>query len=147
MTSEIINEEQKKDDIIQIEEAEKVEDYNNMDFKQLYYSHPSQKNKKKKDFTEYSRIDMKLLSKKRERENPEENKEKTQNKNDDEQKNENEIEENVPNKEKKERKEKDWEKHLPEELIELIEQTKNIEPWTISDFQKYRAYRKLNINL
>ena len=38
-----------------------------LDYKELYYSQPSQKDKVKKDFTEFTQIDMTLLNKKRER--------------------------------------------------------------------------------
>ena len=139
-----MKEEQKKNDKNENEEMKKGEDNNLMDLKKLYYSHPSQKNKKKKDFTEYERIDMKLLNKKRERENKEENEEKIENKNDDNTKNEQKIVENVK---KIEKNEKDFEKNLPEELIKLIEQTKNIQPWKMSDFKKYITYKKLNIKI
>ena len=49
------------------QEQEKEKEKEKLDFKELYYSHPSQKDKVKKDFTEYSQVDMNLLNKKRER--------------------------------------------------------------------------------
>lgn len=42
-----------------------------LDYKELYFSQPSQKDKVKKDFSEYTKVDMTMLNKKRERENPE----------------------------------------------------------------------------
>ena len=133
-------------------EENKDNDNNNVDFKVLFFSHPSQKDKKKKDFTEYSRIDMKLLNKKRERENKkEENGEEENNNklaedkniNTQEDKNDNNNEKNETNEEKKENS---LDNNLPSELIELINQTKNNEPFTVEDFEKYKAYKKLNVN-
>ncbi len=153
MTSEEV-----KDEINQEENEEKTNNQNeennnnNVDFKVLFFSHPSQKDKKKKDFTEYSRIDMKLLNKKRERENKKEEnleeennnkKNEDKNMNDQEEKNENNDEKNDINEEKKENS---LENNLPSELIELINQTKNNEPFTVEDFEKYKAYKKLNLN-
>ena len=153
MTSEEV-----KDEINQEENEEKNNNQNeennnnNVDFKVLFFSHPSQKDKKKKDFTEYSRIDMKLLNKKRERENKKEEnleeennnkKNEDKNMNDQEEKNENNDEKNDINEEKKENS---LENNLPSELIELINQTKNNEPFTVEDFEKYKAYKKLNLN-
>ena len=129
----------------------------NMDFKELYYSQPSQKDKVKKDFTEYSQIDMSLLNKKRER-TPEKEEENENNNilNDDKNMNiteemkkeeiiENIIEENNDNK-KEEVKVNDLENNLPKELLDLIEERKNKEPFTLEDFEKYKAYKKLNVN-
>ena len=153
MTSEEV-----KDEINQEENEEKNNNQNeennnnNVDFKVLFFSHLSQKDKKKKDFTEYSRIDMKLLNKKRERENKKEEnleeennnkKNEDKNMNDQEEKNENNDEKNDINEEKKENS---LENNLPSELIELINQTKNNEPFTVEDFEKYKAYKKLNLN-
>ena len=153
MTSEEV-----KDEINQEENEEKTNNQNeennnnNVDFKVLFFSHPSQNDKKKKDFTEYSRIDMKLLNKKRERENKKEEnleeennnkKNEDKNMNDQEEKNENNDEKNDINEEKKENS---LENNLPSELIELINQTKNNEPFTVEDFEKYKAYKKLNLN-
>ena len=166
MTSEIVK------DIAKVEEneekLEKVKEENNeenneenkdnnIDFKVLFFSHPSQKDKKKKDFTEYSRVDMKLLNKKREREvkkegNLEENNNKlAEDKNinnkeeKDEKKEETKKEEKIEDKEEK--KENELENNLPNELIELINQVKNSEPLTVEDFEKYKAYKKLNLNV
>ena len=51
-----------------IEEEIKIPTPNEkFDYKELYYSQPSQKDKVKKDFTEFTQIDMTLLNKKRER--------------------------------------------------------------------------------
>ena len=129
----------------------------NMDFKELYYSQPSQKDKVKKDFTEYSQIDMSLLNKKRER-TPEKEEENENNNilNDDKNMNiteemkkeeiiENIIEENNDNK-IEEIKVNDLENNLPKELLDLIEERKNKEPFTLEDFEKYKAYKKLNVN-
>ena len=150
MTSEV------KDEIKINEKEENIEEKNennDMDFKALFYTHPSQKNKKKKDFTEYSRIDMNLLNKKRERENKKE--ENLDNENNDksaEDKNNNNQNEHKEvtkeqNEENEEKKENSLENNLPEELVELINQTKDNEPFTVDDFEKYKAYKKLNVNL
>ena len=140
----------------EIKNEEKIEEKNeennnidnNLDYKVLFFSHPSQKDKKKKDFTEYSRIDMKLLNKKRERENnQEENKDNENNNKMSEDKNINSSEEkNENNNEEKEEKKDNLENNLPQELVELINQAKNYEPFTVEDFEKYKAYKKLNIN-
>ena len=152
MTSEV------KDEIKINEKEENIEEKNennDMDFKALFYTHPSQKDKKKKDFTEYSRIDMNLLNKKRERENKKE--ENLDNENNDklaEDKNINAQKENIEkettkeqNEENEEKKENSLENNLPDELVELINQTKDNEPFTVDDFEKYKAYKKLNVNL
>ena len=150
MTSEV------KDEIKINEKEENIEEKNesnDMDFKALFYTHPSQKDKKKKDFTEYSRIDMNLLNKKRERENKKE--ENLDNENNDksaEDKNNNNQNEHKEitkeqNEENEEKKENSLENNLPEELVELINQTKDNEPFTVDDFEKYKAYKKLNVNL
>ena len=150
MTSEV------KDEIKINEKEENIEEKNennDMDFKALFYTHPSQKNKKKKDFTEYSRIDMNLLNKKRERENKKE--ENLDNENNDksaeDKNNNNQNEHKEITKEQKEeneeKKENSLENNLPEELVELINQTKDNEPFTVDDFEKYKAYKKLNVNL
>ena len=124
---------------------------NNLDLKELFFSHPSQKDKKKKDFTEYSRIDMKLLNKKRERENKkEENKDDENNNKLEEDKNDNAQEEKKDeneNEEAEEKKDNSIENNLPGELVDLINQTKSNEPFTVEDFEKYRAYKKININV
>ena len=147
-----------------IEEEIKIPTPNEkLDNKELYYSHPSQKDKIKKDFTEYSQIDMTLLNKKRERiVEVEEIKEKEENnklneeneiipiiedtKNDE--KNEDNHNENNDNNNKKEEeiKENDLENNLPKELLDLIESRKDKEPFTLEDFEKYKAYKKLSVN-
>ena len=166
-------------------EADKIpEEKDSLDFKALYYSQPSQKDKIKKDFTEYSKVDITLLNKKRERENDEEekknniDKELNQNKqidnniNEESKNNENNLDdkdntnedinktkninnnnestgnhENINNNtEVEEIKENDLENNLPKELLELIEERKDKEPFTFEDFEKYRAYKKLNVN-
>ena len=131
----------------------------NLDYKKLYYSQPSQKDKVKKDFSEYSEIDMSLLNKKRERtvenEVKENNTKLTEEKNlnliSEEKKEENienKIIENTDNNKKEEEvKENDLENNLPKELLDLIEERKNKEPFTLEDFEKYKAYKKLNDNL
>ena len=43
-------------------------------------------------------------------------------------------------------KENDLENNLPKELLDLIEERKNKEPFTLEDFEKYKAYKKLNVN-
>ena len=138
-----------------------------LDYKKLYFSHPSQLNKKKKDFTEYTRIDMKLLNKKRERKK--ENKEQDENKiNEDENNNqaieEEKKEEKEENKEKEEKNNNnndgndkidnkneeediDLENNLPKELIEFIEERKDKRKFKAIDFEKYIIYKKLDINL
>ena len=131
----------------------------NLDFKELYYSQPSQKDKVKKDFTEYSQIDMSLLNKKRERTTEKEEEEQEKNNklgedqimnNNEEVKKEEKIEiidnENINNKKEEEIKENDLENNLPKELLDLIEERKNKEPFTLEDFEKYKAYKKLNVN-
>ena len=130
----------------------------NLDFKELYYSQPSQKDKVKKDFTEYSQIDMTLLNKKRERTNEKEGENENINKfngdkninnneeiNEEEKMEDNNIE-NLNNKKEEEIKENDLENNLPKELLDLIEERKNKEPFTLEDFEKYKAYKKLNVN-
>ncbi len=72
---EIQLDEQKEEDIQNQPENE------DLNYKELFFMHPSQKDKKKKDFTEYSRIDMSLLNKKRERKEKEENVEDNENNN------------------------------------------------------------------
>ena len=66
-TNEIKLDEQQEEIEKPPQEQEKEKEKENLDFKELYYSHPSQKDKVKKDFSEYSQVDMNLLSKKRER--------------------------------------------------------------------------------
>ena len=140
---------------------------NEVNYKELYYKHPSQKDKIKKDFTEYSRVDMTLLNKKRERKEDEKNNEnnnklkedsKINNDNKDNEKDAQEKQQeevkNEKNEEKKnnidnkdeEIKENDLENNLPKELLELIEQRKDKEPFTAQDFEKYKAFKKLDIN-
>ena len=129
----------------------------NLDFKELYYSQPSQKDKVKKDFTEYSQIDMSLLNKKRERTTEKEEEEHENNNklgedqimnNNEEVKKEEKIEiiEIGLRKKEEEIKENDLENNLPKELLDLIEERKNKEPFTLEDFEKYKAYKKLNVN-
>ncbi len=131
----------------------------NLDFKELYYSQPSQKDKVKKDFTEYSQIDMSLLNKKRERTTEKEEEEHEKNNkleedqimnNNEEVKKEEKIEiidnENINNKKEEEIKENDLENNLPKELLDLIEERKNKEPFTLEDFEKYKAYKKLSVS-
>ena len=160
-TEEIIKLDENNEEVNQpSQEKEK----RNLDFKELYYSHPSQKDKVKKDFTEYSQVDMSLLNKKRERViEVEEVKEKDDNNkieedNDniipivEESKNEEKIEdkniENNDNNNKKDEeiKENDLENNLPKELLDLIEERKNKEPFTLEDFEKYKAYKKLSVS-
>ena len=54
--------------------------------------------------------------------------------------------ENINNKKEEEIKENDLENNLPKELLDLIEERKNKEPFTLEDFEKYKAYKKLNVN-
>ena len=161
MTSE---EAEKQKDEIKLDEKEEENDEappqkENLDFKELYYSQPSQKDKVKKDFTEYSQIDMALLNKKRERstekeEGNESNNKLTEDKNvilneevkTEEKKEDKKDENNNNNKKEEEIKENDLENNLPKELLDLIEERKNKEPFTLEDFEKYRAYKKLNVN-
>ena len=148
------------------EENKIIEEKDSLDFKALYYSQPSQKDKIKKDFTEYADVDIALLNKKREREKEEqkeeskENNEKIEddNNNNDikEKKEENDNNKEINKDEKKEDnnninkeeeiKENDLENNLPKELLDLIEERKNNEPFTAEDFEKYRAYKKINVN-
>ena len=152
-------------------DAKKEEDNQNqpetedLNYKELFFLHPSQKNKKKKDFTEYSRVDMSLLNKKRERKDKEEDAEVDENNNklkEDknintdinggesvEKKEDINIEKNEEqdnNNKEEEVKENDLENNLPKELLELIEERKDKEPFTASDFEKYKVFKKLNIN-
>ena len=160
MTTEEVKEQVKleeKGEKIENNDNDENNDNNNLDFKILFFSHPSQKDKKKKDFTEYSRIDMKMLNRKRERENK--NEENIDNENNDklaedkdinktEEKNEkNETKNEEKIEEKEEKKEDSLENNLPSELIDLINQAKSNEPFTVEDFEKYKAYKKLNINV
>ena len=55
------------------------------------------------------------------------------------------IETNNNNKDE-EVKENDLEKNLPKELLELIEQRKDKEPFTAVDFEKYKVFKKLDFN-
>ena len=146
-----------------IEEEIKIATPNEkLDYKELYYSQPSQKDKVKKDFTEFTQIDMTLLNKKRERtvdENENNNKlnedkninnipeikkeEKFEEINND---NNNIINNNIINKKEEEIKENDLENNLPKELLDLIESRKDKEPFTLEDFEKYKAFKKLNVN-
>ncbi len=146
MTSEVVKDEVK----VENDENNEENTNNNIDFKVLFFSHPSQKDKKKKDFTEYSRIDMKLLNKKRERQNKKEEKIDENNNKLEEDKNVNNTkEEKNENKDedKEEKKDNSLEDNLPNELLELIDQVKNTEPLTVEDFEKYKAYKKLNLNV
>ena len=156
---EIQLDEQKEGDIQNQPENE------DLNYKELFFMHPSQKDKKKKDFTEYSRIDMSLLNKKRERKEKEENVEDNENNNklaedknintpingeeandkkEDINKDNNEEQNN--NNQEEEIKENDLENNLPKELLELIEERKDKEPFTAADFEKYKVFKKLNIN-
>ena len=149
------------------EDKELPSENNDLNYKELFFMHPSQKDKKKKDFTEYTRVDMTLLNKKRERNNEngefnenndklkedknvnEHNEEEIDEKNEDmkEIKNdEQNIEENNNNNKDEEIKENDLENNLPKELLELIEQRKDKEPFTAVDFEKYKVFKKLDIN-
>ena len=128
----------------------------------MFFLHPSQKNKKKKDFTEYSRVDMTLLNKKRERKQGDEEANENNNKLDEdkninginkeeekEEKKDGNIEKNDEqnnNNNEEEIKENDLENNLPKELLELIEERKDKEPFTAADFEKYKIFKKLNIN-
>ena len=160
-TEEIIKLDENNEEVNQPSQEKEKE---NLDFKELYYSHPSQKDKVKKDFTEYSQVDMSLLNKKRERViEVEEVKEKDDNNkieedNDniipivEESKNEEKIEDkniennDINNKKDEEIKENDLENNLPKELLDLIEERKNKEPFTLEDFEKYKAYKKLSVS-
>ena len=162
-----MNEEEKKKEELQLDEK-KIEDNKigpgteELNYKELFFLHPSQKNKKKKDFTEYTRVDMSLLNKKRERkeensENDEQNDKNGEvinnNKANDEEinekkeddKNEKNDGQNINNNEE-EIKENDLEDNLPKELIELIEKRKDKESFTAADFEKYKIFKNLDIN-
>ena len=155
---------------IQLDEKKEEDNQNqpeteDLNYKELFFLHPSQKNKKKKDFTEYSRVDMSLLNKKRERKDKEEDAEVDENNNklkEDknintdinggesvEKKEDINIEKNEEqdnNNKEEEIKENDLENNLPKELLELIEERKDKEPFTAADFEKYKVFKKLNIN-
>ena len=155
---------------IQLDEKKEEDNQNqpeteDLNYKELFFLHPSQKNKKKKDFTEYSRVDMSLLNKKRERKDKEEDAEIDENNNklkEDknintdinggesvEKKEDINIEKNEEqdnNNKEEEIKENDLENNLPKELLELIEERKDKEPFTAADFEKYKVFKKLNIN-
>ena len=156
---EIQLDEQKEEDIQNQPENE------DLNYKELFFMHPSQKDKKKKDFTEYSRIDMSLLNKKRERKEKEEIGEDNENNNKfaedknintpingeelndkKEDINNEKNEEQNNNNQEEEIKENDLENNLPKELLELIEERKDKEPFTAADFEKYKVFKKLNIN-
>ena len=158
---EEINIDEKKEEDKQLPPEDK-----DLNYKELFFMHPSQKDKKKKDFTEYTRVDMSLLNKKRERkgengESDENNNKYNEDKNVNEQneddineKKEEEInekneEQNIEtnnNNKDEEVKENDLEKNLPKELLELIEQRKDKEPFTAVDFEKYKVFKKLDFN-
>ncbi len=55
------------------------------------------------------------------------------------------IEENNNNKDE-EVKENNLENNLPKELLELIEQRKDKEPFTAVEFEKYKVFKKLDFN-
>ena len=153
---EIQLDEQKEEDIQPPPEKE------DLNYKELFFMHPSQKNKKKKDFTEYSRVDMTLLNKKRERKQGDEEANENNNKLDEdkninginkeeekEEKKDGNIEKNDEqnnNNNEEEIKENDLENNLPKELLELIEERKDKEPFTAADFEKYKIFKKLDIN-
>ena len=152
---EIQLDEQKEEDIQPPPENE------DLNYKELFFMHPSQKNKKKKDFTEYSRVDMTLLNKKRERKEGDEEANENNNKldedkniNDTNKEEEKEKKEDVNiekneeqnNNNEEEIKENDLENNLPKELLELIEERKGKEPFTAADFEKYKVFKKLDIN-
>ena len=153
---EIQLDEQKEEDIQSPPENE------DLNYKELFFLNPSQKNKKKKDFTEYSRVDMTLLNKKRERKQGDEEANENNNKLDEdkninginkeeekEEKKDGNIEKNDEqnnNNNEEEIKENDLENNLPKELLELIEERKDKEPFTAADFEKYKIFKKLNIN-
>ena len=151
---EIQLDEQKEEDIQSPPENE------DLNYKELFFMHPSQKNKKKKDFTEYSRVDMTLLNKKRERKEGDEEANENNNKldedkniNDTNKEDEKEKKEAVnikkneeQNNNEEEIKENDLENNLPKELLELIEERKGKEPFTAADFEKYKVFKKLDIN-
>ena len=152
---EIQLDEQKEEDIQPPPENE------DLNYKELFFMHPSQKNKKKKDFTEYSRVDMTLLNKKRERKEGDEEANENNNKldedkniNDTNKEEEKEKKEDVNiekneeqnNNNEEEIKENDLENNLPKEILELIEERKGKEPFTAADFEKYKIFKKLDIN-
>lgn len=164
---------EQKQENVEEENKEGIKSEEDIDYKKLFFSQPSQKDKVKKDFTEYTRIDMPLLNKKRERE-----KEKDED-------NKNENEKNEENNDKKEEKEVKGEKEkevsteekkpeekapekkeekeeiikvneekkkplkkgeIPEEVKALIEKVKKEEPLTAETFEKYKTYKKLSLN-
>ena len=157
---------QKPKEEIQLDEQKEEEIHSppeneDLNYKELFFMHPSQKNKKKKDFTEYSRVDMTLLNKKRERKEGDEEANENNNKldedkniNDTNKEEEKEKKENVNiekneeqiNNNEEEIKENDLENNLPKELLELIEERKGKEPFTAADFEKYKVFKKLDIN-
>ena len=130
------------------EDKELPSENNDLNYKELFFMHPSQKDKKKKDFTEYTRVDMTLLNKKRERNNENgevnENNDKLKEDKNVNEHNEEEIDEK--NEDMKEIKENDLENNLPKELLELIEERKDKEPFTAVDFEKYKVFKKLDFN-
>lgn len=106
-----------------------------LDYKSLYYSQPSQLNKTKKDFSDYSRIDMNFLNKKRKNEG-------------------NSVEEdnNVENGEKGEEKveekkeiKKSGENAIPTEILNLIEKNKDKPALKADTFEEYTRYRNLSL--
>ena len=143
------------------EEIHSPPENEDLNYKELFFMHPSQKNKKKKDLTEYSRVDMTLLNKKRERKEGDEEANENNNKldedkniNDTNKEEEKEKKEDVNiekneeqnNNNEEEIKENDLENNLPKELLELIEERKGKEPFTAADFEKYKVFKKLDIN-
>ena len=67
--------------------------------------------------------------------------------NNDKEKNEDDKEKDKEKSEdKEEKKDNSLESNLPSELIDLINQSKSNEPLNVEDFEKYKAYKKLNIN-
>ena len=53
---------------------------------------------------------------------------------------------NIIDNKEEEIKENDLENNLPKELLELIEQRKDKEPFTAVDFEKYKVFKKLDFN-
>ena len=123
----------------------------NLDFKALFFAQPSQQKKTKKDFSDYSRIDMSFLNKKRnkeesEKKNDEKNEENK--KEEEDKKKEDKNEEGKKEEEKQEKSKEDVKKNnendLPTEIKNLIEKNKD-KILKADTFEEYKNYRKLNI--
>lgn len=105
-----------------------IENLKNLDFSSLFYKHPSQKDKKQKDFSEFEIVDLQAVNtyefgKEEEEGNPKD--------------------EQFLNK-KKGREEENLD--LPEDIRKLIKKMEGKAPLNAEIFEKYKSYKKFNSN-